>query len=84
MYRPSSFIKVSELYDEYMLLDTRTGKYLNFNETGNLFWKVLVKEKNEEEMIQHLLEQIDADRTQIERSLSNFTEELLEQGIIEK
>jgi len=84
LYRPSSFIKVSELYDEYMLLDTRTGKYLKFNETGNLFWKVLVKEKNEEEMIQHLLEQIDADRTQIERSLSNFTEELLEQGIIEK
>ncbi|ENJ6135297.1 MULTISPECIES: PqqD family protein [Bacillus cereus group] len=83
MYNPSPQVKVTTLYDDIILLNTNTGEYLSFNETGRLFWQVLVNTKNEDEALQILLKQVDAPFDTLKESLHRFKDKLLQAGLIE-
>ncbi|KYG30807.1 PqqD family protein [Priestia endophytica] len=84
MYRSSKQVKVSTLYGDTILLNTNTGEYLSFNETGQLFWQALINNKNEDEALQTLLGQIDASLDTLESSLDKFKDKLLQANLIEK
>ncbi|ASB90673.1 PqqD family protein [Bacillus sonorensis] len=84
MYKPSRQVKVSTLYGDIILLNTGTGEYLSFNETGQLFWQAIISTKNEEDALQFLVERIDASIDTLKASFYNFRENLIKADLIEK
>ncbi|GAC42396.1 PqqD family protein [Paenibacillus popilliae] len=82
MYQINTFIKCSELYDEYVIVDTRTGEYYELNEIGNLFFREIISAKDEISAISTLQEKIEASPETLTVEYGRFIKKLVDDGIV--
>lgn len=58
------------------------GQAYSLNETGLEIWKLIGKVKDQEELIDRLLEKYEADRTELEKYTNCFINELVRLNIV--
>ncbi len=77
-------IKVSRLYGDMMLLDTRNGNCFEINNTGQIFWKELLSDNNEEKISENISRKFNAPSESVKLSLGRFKDELIKNDLVEK
>lgn len=82
MYQINTYIKCSELYDEYVIVDTRTGEYYELNEIGNLFFREIISAQDEISAISSLQEKIEASLETLTVEYGRFIKKLVDDGIV--
>ncbi|CQR70268.1 hypothetical protein SOV_38060 [Sporomusa ovata DSM 2662] len=84
MFKLRKEIKVSRLYGDMMLLDTRNGTCFNINKTGQIFWDELLSVNNEEEIIINISRKINRSSSELVNiSLRHFKDELIKNDLVE-
>lgn len=73
----------SEHFDnEVILLNLSRGNYYSIRDTGFELWDKLINGANREQMVQFLSTRYDADTHLVEKDVSSFIDQLLNEGLI--
>lgn len=84
MYKIKRNIKCTEIYDNLMLLDTKRGEYFELNETGRIMWNAILKNSNNDDIVNDIEKEIDAPREVLEDALQKFINSLIQKEFIEE
>lgn len=72
----------SKLGAETLLLNLDTGFYYTLDELGGMIWEMLVDQQDEKKIIERILSERDAERSDVESDLKVFLDELKREGMI--
>ncbi len=77
----SETLFAQEVDGEMVLLDMKSENYFGLDAVASEIWKLLQEGKSLEEILLELMEIYDVDETTLRQDLSNFIEQLQEQGL---
>jgi len=77
----SESLFAQEVDGEMVLLDMKSENYFGLDAVASEIWKLLQEGKSLEEILLELMEIYDVDETTLRQDLSNFIEQLQEQGL---
>ncbi len=81
--------KVSENYiatpfgEETMIMNMKSGDYINLNQIGTSIWNLLETPSSIESICLKLIEKFDVDSKTCQEHVIDYLQQLIEQGIIE-
>ncbi|MBL1209353.1 PqqD family protein [Geminocystis sp. GBBB08] len=68
--------------NEIIIIDTLTGSYFSLKETGSQIWYLIAKNNNNNEIVQYLFQNREADINQILKDVKFFLQDLLDNNLI--
>jgi len=77
----SETLFAQEVDGEMVLLDMKSENYFGLDAVASEIWRLLQEGKSLEEILLELMEIYDVDETTLRQDLSNFIEQLQEQGL---
>jgi PqqD family protein of HPr-rel-A system len=75
-------LAVSQLDDELVLLDEKTGKYFGLNPVGSRIFQLLKESGDEAQVVAALSAEYDAPKGQLTADVAAFISTLAERGLI--
>lgn len=81
-YKASSNHLYSEIGDDAVILDLGSGVYYGLNEVGVDIWQWLQEPKTEEQVLNQLLTEYDAEHEQVYQDIQSILKEMLKVGLI--
>ncbi len=79
---PDNYI-ATDFGEETMIMNMKSGDYLNLNQIGTSIWKLLENPSSVENICLKLLEIFDVESATCQEHVMDFLQQLLEQDIIE-
>ena len=73
----------SEIAEETIILDMKSGTYFGLNETGTQIWKWLQEPKTIKDVQSLIMEEYEVEEEQCDRDLQAILQEMLAAGLIE-
>lgn len=70
--------------NEYFVLEPQNNVFLNFNEVGNFIFEKIVEGKNEQGIINEVIENYSVDISTAEKDIKEFLTELKELKILDE
>ena len=67
---------ISQLGQELVLMDTKTGDYLGINAVGTHIWNLLAGSKSVEELVADLISHFDVTKVQCQAEVEQFLSDL--------
>ena len=67
---------ISQLGQELVLMDTKTGDYLGINAVGTQIWNLLIDSKSVLELVTDLINRFEVTESQCQAEVENFLSEL--------
>ena len=74
---------MSEMGEEAVLLDMRTGEYFLLNEVGSRAWKALSEGGEVDDALRAILDEYEAPEQQVSHDLDGFLSDLVARGLAE-
>jgi PqqD family protein of HPr-rel-A system len=82
MIKVPQSLAVSQLDEELVLLDEKTGKYFGLNPVGSRIFQLLKESGDEAQVVAALRDEYDAPEEQLKTNVAAFISTLSEQGLI--
>ncbi|WP_144549933.1 lasso peptide biosynthesis PqqD family chaperone [Peribacillus simplex] len=82
LYSQSSGNIVSDMDGEKVMLSVHKGKYYNLGELGGEIWDLIKEPVTIHELVATLQSQYDVAQTECEEQVTDFINQLLEQGLV--
>ncbi|MGJ3196260.1 lasso peptide biosynthesis PqqD family chaperone [Peribacillus frigoritolerans] len=73
---------VSDMDGEKVMLSVQKGKYYNLGELGGEIWDLMKEPVTIQELVAALQSQYDVEQTKCEKQVTDFINQLLEQGLV--
>jgi hypothetical protein len=73
----------SQVADEIVMLDTKTGDYIGLNPIGSSIWEKIATPISVENLCNALLDEYDVTEQQCQEETLNFLKELNDSGLLE-
>ncbi|MFN5044048.1 MAG: PqqD family protein [Bacteroidota bacterium] len=67
---------ISQLGQELVLMDTKTGDYLGINAVGTHIWNLLAGSKSVQELVTDLISRFEVTESQCQTEVENFLSDL--------
>ena len=67
---------ISQLGQELVLMDTKTGDYLGINAVGTHIWNLLADSKSVQELVTDLISRFEVPEAQCQAEVENFLSDL--------
>ena len=67
---------ISQLGQELVLMDTKTGDYLGINAVGTRIWSLLADSKSVQELVTDLISRFEVTESQCQTEVENFLSDL--------
>ncbi|MFN5146920.1 MAG: PqqD family protein [Bacteroidota bacterium] len=67
---------ISQLGQELVLMDTKTGDYLGINAVGTHIWNLLAGSKSVQELVADLISRFEVTESQCQTEVENFLSDL--------
>jgi len=83
-YQMNNEVIYSEVNDEVILLDTRSGSYIGMNESAKLILEGLITLGSEEEVIDSVCMRTEASYETVSSAVFRFRDQLIEKKYIEE
>lgn len=83
MYRFASFVSVSRVDEETVLLNSRTGKYYGLNAVGSRYCELLDTVGDTDAIVAKMLEEYDVDEARLRQDIESLQRDLISHGLIE-
>jgi hypothetical protein len=80
--RPNQSLIVAKIDNDTVLLDLDTGVYFGLDEVGTRIWDLLCEGAIEDEIVDRLGEEYDAEPEQLRADLHDFVEQLHTRGLV--
>jgi hypothetical protein len=77
-------ISWNQVKGEIFVIDTISGEYHTFNETGNLIWKAITKQATFNDIIKKLTSKYNIDNHKAAEELKRFIDKLIRIGLLKK
>lgn len=82
LYSQSPGNIVSDMDGEKVMLSVQKGKYYNLGELGGEIWDLMKEPVTIHELVTTLQSQYDVEQTECEEQVTDFINQLLEQGLV--
>lgn len=82
MYQLSEDTAITEVGDEYVMLDLKEGKYFSVNSVGRLMLDLVREHDDKESVVDQILNQFEGDRASVSNDLDEFVAELCSVGLL--
>lgn len=82
LYSQSPGNIVSDMDGEKVMLSVHKGKYYNLGELGGEIWDLMKEPVTLHELVTTLQSQYDVEQTECEEQVTDFINQLLEQGLV--
>ncbi|PHD75774.1 PqqD family protein [Bacillus sp. AFS043905] len=82
LYSQSPGNIVSDMDGEKVMLSVQKGKYYNLGELGGEIWDLLKEPITIHKLVATLQSQYDVEQTECEEQVTDFINQLLEQGLV--
>ncbi|MCL4509150.1 MAG: PqqD family protein [Chloroflexi bacterium] len=76
-------VVAAELGEEFVLLDTASGKYYGLEGAGARVWELLLQGHSADQICSTLISEYDAAEVPIRTDVSTFLRSMLDRGLIE-
>jgi hypothetical protein len=73
---------VSDMDGEKVMLSVQKGKYYNLGKLGGEIWDLMKEPVTIQELVTTLQSQYDVEQTECEKQVTDFINQLLEQGLV--
>jgi Coenzyme PQQ synthesis protein D (PqqD) len=83
-YQVSPQFKITELYGEWSLMDTKQGLYYELNESGKIILESLLQSQTDQGALLFAAQQLQIEAVELKSHFESFKYTLIEKGIIKR